>query len=127
MTGKGLLPALTLLTMLASGVDASAAGHGRPCGPDALTGPLRLIVPQGFAGADFRPACQRHDACYDTLGANKSACDRRYLRDMRCACQHSRYPRLCRCMANTMYRVTYRSGDDAFYRAQQIAALLLQP
>ena len=39
----------------------------RPCGPGNPYGGNRLI-PQGFYGADFRPACAAHDACYTGSG-----------------------------------------------------------
>ena len=100
---------------------ASAIDPARPCGPDSMTGPLRLLIPQGVSGADFRPACRRHDDCYDTPGANKSACDRRYLQEMQCACNQSRHPILCRIVARLMYRATARHGADAFRSAQRIA------
>ena len=37
-----------------------------PCGPDWLPIALRraLLIPQSVAGADFRPACARHDRTY---------------------------------------------------------------
>jgi len=103
------------------GLGLQAADLVRPCGPDSLTGPLRKLVPQGVAGADFRPACVRHDACYDTYGANKVACDRKYLREMQCACKNSRRPILCRFTARVMYAVTRRGGDRAYEDAQRIA------
>lgn len=114
--------ALLTIAALSCAPQALAADPARPCGPDSMTGPLRLLVPQGVGGADFRPACRRHDACYDTLGADKTACDRRYLREMECACNQSRHPILCRIVARLMYRATARHGQDAFRSAQQIAA-----
>ena len=117
-----VLPALVSAAFLVSGCNVWAVDPARPCGPDSMTGPLRLLVPQGVGGADFRPACRRHDACYDTVGANKAACDRRYLREMQCACHQSRHPILCRIVARLMYQATARYGDDAFRSAQRIAA-----
>lgn len=74
---RPLAAALTLVFLLAAG-DGRAADawlQSRPCGPDSLRGPLRLLIPQGAFGGDFRPACRRHDACYDTPGASRAACD----------------------------------------------------
>ncbi len=117
-----LLASAAVLVLLAS-VDASAADMGpRPCGPDSLTGPLRMLIPQGVGGADFRPACRRHDACYDTPGSNKTQCDRRYRREMLGTCRNSRHPILCRMTANLMYGFTAFGGDEAFVSAQRIAA-----
>lgn len=95
--------------------------QSRPCGPDSVTGPLRLLIPQGAFGADFRPACRSHDACYDTPGADRAACDARYLQTMQCACEQSRHPVLCRMVARSMYRVTHRHGEESFRSAQAIA------
>jgi hypothetical protein len=114
-----------LVVMLALGALQARAGEtlleSRPCGPDGLTGPLRLLVPQGVGGADFRPACRAHDACYDTPGADRSACDERFLRDMLGACGNSRRPLLCRLSARTMHRLTAKHGEDSFRSAQAIA------
>jgi hypothetical protein len=95
--------------------------QSRPCGPDSVTGPLRLLIPQGAFGADFRPACRSHDACYDTPGADRDACDSRYLRAVLCACEQSRHPVLCRMVARSMHRVTHRHGEESFRSAQAIA------
>ncbi len=92
--------------------------QARPCGPDSLKGPLRLLIPQGAFGADFRPACRSHDACYDTPYANRAACDKQFLDDMLCACEDSRHPVLCRMVARSMYRATDKHGDESFRSAQ---------
>ena len=124
---RRFIPTLLFVTLLlgVSGAhrDAVAADllASHPCGPDSLKGPLRRLIPQGAFGADFRPACRAHDACYDTPGADKRSCDRNYLRAMECACASSRHPILCRMVARTMYRATSRHGDDAFQSAQSIA------
>jgi hypothetical protein len=94
----------------------------RPCGPDSLRGPLRWLIPQGAFGADFRPACRAHDACYDTLGANRAECDARFLSGMLRACESSRRPCLCRMTARLMYRVTAKRGADSFAAAQRQAS-----
>ena len=118
---------ITLVLAAAVLPGSTARGGGldrRPCGPDSMTGPLRLLVPQGVYGADFRPACRRHDACYDTPGTSKAACDRAYRAEMRSACANSRTPRLCRLVAGLMHRATVRRGDQAFASAQRIAMSL---
>lgn len=111
------------LLVVTAGAPAAAADllASHPCGPDSVKGSLRRLIPQGAFGADFRPACRAHDACYDTPGADKSTCDRNYLRAMECACESSRHPVLCRIVARTMHRVTSRHGDEAFTDAQAIA------
>lgn len=122
-SNRSFWPAMLLFAVaIAACRPATAADlDRRPCGPDSLTGPLRLLVPQGFAGADFRPACRRHDGCYDTPGSSKAACDRGFYEDMRSACSQSRFPRLCRCVAKAVYGVASRRGDEAFVSAQRIA------
>lgn len=118
---------LFVLTALVAGVADAQARAGdrwseaRPCGPDSVQGPLRLLIPQGAFGADFRQACRRHDACYDTLGANRAACDARFLDDMLCSCASSRHPVLCRMTARIMHRATAKNGAEAFRSAQAIA------
>ena len=111
------------LILLALGCStAGAVDFGpRPCGPDQLQGPLRYLVPQEVAGADFRPACRKHDLCYEVPGADRSACDRQYLEDMQGACAASRRPRCCRTVARLMYVTTRIAGQDAFDLSQWIA------
>ena len=120
---RSLAAALTLVFLLAAG-DGRAADawlQSRPCGPDSLRGPLRLLIPQGAFGGDFRPACRRHDACYDTPGASRAACDARFLADMLGSCADARHPVLCRMTARVMHRATTKRGEEAFQSAQAIA------
>ena len=93
----------------------------RPCGPDSVTGPLRWLIPQGAFGADFRPACRGHDACYDTPFANRSQCDQQFLNGMLQACDQSTHPVLCRRKARLMHRMTSRHGASSFQSAQAVA------
>jgi hypothetical protein len=99
----------------------SAGEPNRPCGPDGLTGPLRNLIPQGFHGASFRPACIKHDACYDTYGIDRMICERNYKRDMLKACSCSSRPIRCRMMAHFMANNVRRFGKGAFDSAQKIA------
>ena len=92
-----------------------------PCGPDSMKGPLRKLIPQGAFGADFKPACVAHDACYDTPNSSKSNCDAKYLQDMYCACSQSTRPILCRMTARIMARATRKHGQSSFDAAQRIA------
>lgn len=110
------------LTVLLLGAPSTAtAVDPRPCGPARMTSPLKFLIPQGIAGADFRPACRRHDACYDTAGANRHACDRQFQRDLIAACDRSRCPLFCRFVAVVMGNVTMRYGEQSFQTAQAIA------
>lgn len=92
----------------------------RPCGPGTRRNLIRLFIPQGFAGADFKPACREHDHCYGLKGADKAACDAAMHAQMLCACENSRRPRMCRLTANLMYRsVQSRFADYVFERDQK--------
>ena len=96
----------------------SAAVADSPCGPSSRNGPLARLIPQEYHGADFRPACRAHDACYGCVGSDKAECDRQFYQDMRCACENSRSPQRCKTMARTMYRATRIGGDRAFRDAK---------
>ena len=82
----------------------SQAEQRRPCGPGTRRNLIRLFIPQGFFGADFKPACRGHDHCYGLKGADKAACDAAFYAQMLCACEQSRRPRLCRLTARIMYQ-----------------------
>ena len=93
----------------------------RPCGPDCIKGPLRLLLFQGCAGADFRPACIRHDAGYDTCGMDKESCDLQFLHEMLEASKMSKLPGFARHRARMAYFGVKRFGDSAWISAQEIA------
>jgi hypothetical protein len=71
----------------------------RPCGP----GIVNRVVPQGIREVDFRPACLRHDQCYQTPGAPRRDCDRQFLYDLRSVCEASGNPRGCQRRATVYY------------------------
>lgn len=126
---------ITLAILVGSLASASPvlAGHHvkedlnktRPCGPDTSQGPfgraIRYLFPQGFFGADFRPACSNHDNNYDTLNHDKTAADQQFLHEMMCACEHSIFKRGCRHMARTMYKLVANHGDSAYQSSQEEA------
>lgn len=93
----------------------------RPCGPDAITGPLRHLIFQGCAGADFRDPCRRHDACYDTIASDRATCDRRFLEEMLAECPKSRFPCLARLRARFAYLSARVAGAGAWRSAQRLA------
>lgn len=96
----------------------------RPCGPDVICGPLRYLIFQGCAGADFRDACRRHDACYDTIGSDRRACDRRFLEEMLAECPKSRHPARARFRAHLAYLGVKFGGKGAWRSAQDLARKL---
>jgi hypothetical protein len=79
---------------------------------------FRYLLPQGFMGADFRPACTNHDNNYSTPHYDKRQADQQLHRDALCACENSRFKVGCRLMAHTMFRLVDRHGDSAFQKAQ---------
>ncbi len=106
----GFLAAWGLFVMNGAPASAQCYGPG-PCGPPGL----EWMFPQGFAGADFRYACARHDMCY-TYGAfgGRRACDQQFYRDMNAACHYSRFPLMCRIQASTMFMGTRLFGAPAY-------------
>lgn len=96
----------------AAGVHCTGDG---PCGPVGL----EWAVPQGFAGADFRPACAVHDRCYSTPGVSRHDCDRQFSRSLKAACNQSRHPFLCRMTTCTMSVATKLFGGPAFRASQR--------
>ena len=97
-----LVFAAVLITAGSVTSSAVAGGSGscppwRPCGAGNSFGGNRL-VPQGFFGVDFRPACATHDACLAS-GASRRDCDRRFYGQLKSACSNSSNPALCRAKA----------------------------
>jgi hypothetical protein len=121
------LPSTLRLSLLALALfcgvpaTASAGGHSReqlpcpwwrPCGPGNTYGGNQR-VPQGAFGVDARPACEKHDQCYREANGRRKDCDRAFLKDLRCECEHSTHPWLCRRVAKLAYigvRVMGRSS-----------------
>lgn len=97
----------------------AAAQDDCPCGPSSRNGPFARLIPQEYQGADFRPACRAHDACYGCPGSDKEACDRQFLADLIGACQNSDHPHRCEAKARRMYLATRIAGKRSFMRAQQ--------
>lgn len=87
------------------------------CGSAAHPG-----VPDRLPGVDLRSACQRHDACYSTLGATKASCDQQLWRDVYAACM-SRVPLngYCSLMADSYYQGVYWGGQGPYDDAQRQA------
>ncbi|MDF1852628.1 MAG: hypothetical protein P1U85_17460 [Verrucomicrobiales bacterium] len=92
-----------------------------PCGPDSVRGPIRLLLMQGFRGADFREACRKHDACYDTIGACRKRCDDEFLKALLAECRNSKNPKRCERKARRYHRLVERFGEGAFQSAQDLA------
>lgn len=54
------------------------------CGDKSWKGKLVPNRPAG--GADFEEACNKHDTCYGTCGADKAKCDKDFMDNMEGAC-----------------------------------------
>ena len=106
--------ALLALVFLANGSSVQAeCPPWRPCGPGNSWGGNRLI-PQGFHGADFRPACAAHDACYSGSGVSRAECDRQFLCNMRAACECSSRPKACSRKARMYYNAARIFGGSMY-------------
>lgn len=117
---SGLAGIIWTATLWLGVLAGNAAGQDDcPCGPSSRNGPLARLIPQEYHGADFRPACRAHDACYNCPGADKEACDRQFLQDLVRACQNSAHPRRCEAWARRMYLATRVGGRRSFLRGQQ--------
>lgn len=109
-----LLAAATVFFTADSPAAAQCTGDG-PCGPRGL----EWAIPQGFAGADFRPTCAVHDRCYTIPGVSRRYCDRQFSRGLHNACRNSRHPFLCHLTASTMTGVVRLFGGPAFRASQR--------
>lgn len=93
----------------------------RPCGPDSINGPLRYLFFQGCAGADFRAACRRHDACYDTIGSCQAECDLEFLNLLLAECDKSKFPVRARFLSHLAYWAVSVAGRPSWEAAQALA------
>ncbi|MEQ9407331.1 MAG: hypothetical protein RIK87_06370 [Fuerstiella sp.] len=89
-----------LVSFVAVQPTQAADCNGRPCG----AGLFNWLTPQGHKGADFRPACRQHDACYSGGFFSRKSCDQAFLNNMLCACRNSTNPAACERRARRMYR-----------------------
>ena len=101
--------------LLTAALVGGAAGE-IACGPDWMPEALKQLIPQDFHGADFRPACRRHDAGYTSSGIPRRQCDLQFHSDLIVACQDSTRPIRCRRRAKTMYRAVRMFGMFSYVR-----------
>jgi hypothetical protein len=85
-------------------------------------------VPSTFGNVDITPACNSHDACYDTCKSSRHACDASFLADMKKRCSQGNTPgstALTNCLgaADLYYRVVSSAGGSAYDQAQQNACI----
>lgn len=116
-----LLAAVAGILLASPGVNAAWAqgcgdwmADGRPCAPSWLPAPLTRLVPQQFAGADFRPACRAHDSCYGAAAWSRRSCDLVFRDQLFSACASSRCPIACRATAQSMFLLTRAFGQCSY-------------
>ena len=105
-----ILYAVAIACCLSLSDSALADCNGRSCG----VGPMSFLTPQGHRGADFRPACSRHDDCYSSGLFSRKQCDRDFLNGMLCSCQNSKNPAACARRARFMH-MNVRLFGGLFY------------
>ena len=120
----GVVPKYPIADVAACPQRVPRPGHkptANGCGPEK-----GIKVPdRPFWLADFKPACDFHDICYETCRVPKSICDRSFLRRMnaQCSAQYGsgvRY-RLCRGIAYDYYTAVATGGSGAYEAAQKLA------
>lgn len=93
------------------------------CGPEG--GALSPFVPNSFLRANFKPACDFHDICYETCRKSKSFCDRRFLKLMQDECEDiygfGIRRQWCKTQATNYYLAVSLGGEDAYKSAQRKA------
>jgi hypothetical protein len=91
------------------------------CGPEGGS----IKIPQGYGKADYRPACNGHDLCYEDCGSSKSTCDDNFHDGMDDSCAAA-YPGTlnallrfgCYERSYAYYQAVSQFGDDAWIAAQ---------
>ncbi len=91
--------------------------------------PDEFKVPGSGASAKFYRACDKHDDCYDTLGASKDDCDNGLHANLRKECKiaykglNKVFLPACYTAAFTFYEAVHLSPDskEAYKKAQDAA------
>jgi hypothetical protein len=92
------------------------------CGPESWT----VKPPQGYGGADYRPACRVHDHCYENCAMSQKECDDDFLGGMVASCTQAYSNNVldrgwCMSMAVVYWQVVSQGGKDDWRAAQQKA------
>jgi hypothetical protein len=112
-----------------------ASEHVNGCGP-ADPNFFQSFVPENpniqFGGPSFTPACNKHDECYGTCGANKNQCDTQFFVNLKELCYDAsinnnqlQVQKYNECFENTRrYSGAVRKyGEDAYLNAQAESCL----
>jgi hypothetical protein len=103
------------LVLVAVLIPVAANGQSwRPCGGDNSDG--NPLIPQGWRGADFRPACAKHDAYYNNKNSpvSRAQADWIFLNDMLEQSKYSSRPIQARIVARNMYRAVRVFGRRGY-------------
>jgi Group XII secretory phospholipase A2 precursor (PLA2G12) len=86
----------------------------------------RFVPNNPTFGASFKPACDTHDTCYETLGNSKEDCDNQFYNNMVsiCSTNYADSPKtfwVCKKVAGGYYKVVDRRGGEIYREAQEEA------
>lgn len=89
--------------------------------PYGLPGSAGSICGSGFKVPEFsfRDACQKHDGCYDTCGANKTWCDFQFQWNAKQSCPAGDWR--CQLLAQVYFEAVLHLGGGAYNEAQDEA------
>lgn len=104
------------------------AHPGHTCVPNGCGGSGGVPVPNSFLAANFLPACNTHDCCYDRCNANRGGCDTDFQATLRASCNaaypgtgflDSRKRAMCLSTADTYYEFVRDRGQPYYDQAQR--------
>ena len=113
-----------------TGLRYSPYEHGRdwdgnpvpgPFGPVCGPGDRGTNIPDRYGPWNFSDSCGRHDACYETCGADQFECDRVFYRQLQRECSRHNSPGGCLVFALAYYDAVKRVGKKSYDDAQQRA------
>ena len=95
-------------------IDAIKPGQG--CGDKDID----EIVSDAWGDANFYPACQKHDQCYETCGKTKGYCDDAFHDDLKNECRSLDVGETpCLTVAKSYYLGVSKGGNTAWKEAQE--------
>lgn len=104
------------------------AHAGHTCVPNGCGGNGGIGVPNRFLAANFLPACNTHDCCYDRCNSVKVSCDTDFHSTLRTSCTaaypgagfiESRKRALCLSTADTYYDFVDSEGRPYYNEGQR--------
>ena len=107
---------------------SKVAHAGHTCVPNGCGGSGGVGVPNSFLAANFLPACNTHDCCYDRCNSVKATCDSDFRSTLRASCTaaypgtgfiESRKRSLCLSTADTYFDFVDSRGQTYYDEAQR--------